>query len=249
MHTPKIVSLVASYNPHNPFVLNTITELKKVGKVVLFTTTEVQLGADDVFLYDSSVGIDLVYKPREWIYNNMQSGWDYVLYNEDDILIPESSIHHAIKLYQTLPSHMVPGFARYEYLDPTNKRYIDLHSSNSVHRGGASIVKESFAEFEVWEPWNLHSGNFLFSKSDISNMIENGRFERYYKEFGFQYGFCDQLESAASVLYYNYTKVLPKDVEEVCCHHQPNKYINMAHNYGDACGPSKQDIISEYNNE
>jgi hypothetical protein len=56
-------------------------------------------------------------------------------------------------------------------------------------------------------------------------MIKYGRFESKFAEYGFQYGNCDQLESAASTLYFNYTKVFPYKFEEVECLHLPKKYI------------------------
>jgi len=242
----KVVSLIASYDPHNLYVPVVVSELRKRSKVILFTTDQPTFEVDEVFMYDRSIGKDLVYEPRKWITSNLEADWDYVLYSEDDIFISESVLDVVIKSYKTLPEGLVPGFARYEYLVEDNKRYIDLHPSNSVHRGGSTIVKKLYTELGMWEPWNLHSGNFIFSKNHIQNLIRGDKFEKTFQEYGYRYGNCDQLESAASVLYFTYTKVLPKDVSSVQVHHLPNKYINMPHNYGNACGPGELDIINEY---
>ena len=84
----KIISLVPSFNPNNEFVSKVIEELKKVSTIILFTTEDHTLNVDETVYFDKSVGRELVYKPREWVLNNIDKDWDYVLYNEDDILIP-----------------------------------------------------------------------------------------------------------------------------------------------------------------
>jgi len=232
----KIISLIPSYNPHNEFVSIVVDELKKFSKVILFTTEPHNLNVDETVLFDKSVGRELVYKCREWIINNINQEWDYALYNEDDIFIPEQSFQNVLNLYQTLPSPFIPGFIRYEFDDRDNsKRYFDMNPAHAIHRDSYGIVKQKFDT--VWEPWNLHSGNWLFNKHDIKNMIKNNLFETYYKQHGYQYGNCDQLESAASVPYMFYTKVYPYDVETVECLHLPKKYIYFSVN------PTKEDLI------
>jgi hypothetical protein len=233
----KIVSLIPSYDPHNENVVKVVNELKKSTKIVLFTTENHDLNVDKTIYFPKEVGRDLVYKPREWILNNIDQDWDYALYNEDDILITQASLHNAVELYQTLPSPFIPGFIRFE-LDPRDntKRYFDMNPVHAVHRGSHGTVKETFVSNNVWEPWNLHSGNWIFSKEDIKTMIENNVFETYYKEKGYMYGNCDQLESAASVPYMFYNKVYPYDFEKVEVEHLPKKYIYFSVN------PTKQDL-------
>ena len=111
-----------------------------------------------------------------------------------------------------------------------------MNPAHSVHMGGNVIVKSKY-DGDIWEPWNLHSGNWIFHKNDIKNMISNNLFETKFKQYGMQYGNCDQLESAASTIYFPYTKVFPKDIESVECQHLPQKYIYFSTN------PTKQDII------
>ena len=238
MQTPVVVSLVPSYNPNNDFVSTVVDELNRFSKVVLFTTEQHTLNVSETVYFDKSVGRDLTYKPREWVVDNLDQEWDYVLYNEDDILIPKQSLERVIELYESLPSPLIPGFVRYEYDDRDNtKRYFDLNPLHGVHRGQEGTVKHKFDELEVWEPWNVHSGNWLFSKRDVQNMISHNLWEVRYKQYGYQYGNCDQLESAASVPYLFYTKVYPFDVEAVECLHLPKKYIYFAVN------PTKADIL------
>lgn len=233
----KIVSLIPSYDPHNENVVKVVNELKKSTKIVLFTTENHDLNVDETIYFPKEVGRDLVYKPREWILNNINEDWDYALYNEDDIFISEQSLNNVIELYESLPSPFIPGFIRYE-LDPRDntKRYFDMNPVHAVHRESHGTIKETFISNNVWEPWNLHSGNWLFSKQDIKVMIENNMFETYYKEKGYMYGNCDQLESAASVPYMFYNKVYPYDFEKVEVEHLPKKYIYFSVN------PTKEDL-------
>lgn len=244
MVNSKIVSLICSYNPKNEYVGKVIEELKKVSKIVLFTTENNDLNVDETLFFDKSIGRNLVYKPKEWIKNNLDSDWDYALYNEDDILIPESSVKKVIDLYKTLPSPFIPGFIRFEYDErDSTKRYFDMNPVHAVHRGSHGTVKQKWNEHSVWEPWNLHSGNWIFSKSDIKNMISSNVFETKFMEKGYQYGNCDQLESAASVPYLFYTKAYPYDFESVEVEHLPKKYIYFSVN------PIKEDITKLLINE
>lgn len=233
----RIVSLIPSYIPSNEHVKRVVDELKKVSKIILFTTENHNLDVDETIYFDKSVGRDLVYKPKEWIKNNLNSNWDYALYNEDDIFISESSVKRVIELYEMLPSPFIPGFIRFEFDDrDQTKRYFDMNPVHAIHRESHGTVKNKWSDHKVWEPWNLHSGNWIFSKQDIQNMIDNNLFETYYKEKGYMYGNCDQLESAASVPYMFYTKVYPYDIESVEVEHLPKKYIYFSVN------PIKEDI-------
>jgi hypothetical protein len=233
----KIVSLIPSYNPHNEYVGQVVEELSKFTKVILFTTENHNLNVDETIYFSKNVGRELVYKPRKWILDNIDQDWDFALYNEDDIFISEQSLNNAIEMYKKLPSPFIPGFIRYE-LDPRDdtKRYFDMNPVHAVHRGSHGTIKYISMTEKVWEPWNLHSGNWLFSKDDIKTMIENNVFETSYKEKGYMYGNCDQLESAASVPYMFYTKVYPYDFEKVEVEHLPKKYIYFSVN------PVKEDI-------
>lgn len=238
----RIVSLIPSYTPSNEHVRKVVDELKKASKIILFTTENHNLDVDETIYFEKSIGRDLVYKPKEWVKNNLDKDWDYALYNEDDILISGSSLLRVIELYETLPSPFIPGFIRFEFDErDQTKRYFDMNPLHAVHRGSHGTIKDKWDTHKVWEPWNLHSGNWIFSKSDIKNMIDSGVFETRFMEKGYQYGNCDQLESAASVPYLFYTKVYPYDFESVEVEHLPKKYIYFSVN------PTKQTIESILN--
>jgi len=110
-------------------------------------------------------------------------------------------------------------------------RTISLIPSYNPHNEYVSIVIEELNKFSdvilfTTEKHNLKvSETIYFNKSDIEQMIQHGRFESTFAQHGFQYGNCDQLESAASTLYFNYIKVFPYNFEEVECLHLPKKYI------------------------
>lgn len=237
MDNKKIVSLIPSYNPNNEHVGKVVGELEKFTRIILFTTENHNLNVDETIYFNKSVGRDLVYKPKEWIKNNLDKDWDYALYNEDDIFVSESSINRVIELYETLPSPFIPGFIRFEFDErDQTKRYFDMNPVHAIHRGSHGTIKDSWDDYKVWEPWNLHSGNWIFSKSDLINMIDSGVFETTFMEKGYRYGNCDQLESAASVPYLFYTKVYPYDFESVEVEHLPKKYIYFSVN------PTKETI-------
>lgn len=244
MDHKKVVSLICSYNPKNEYVGRVVDELKKRCKVILFTTENHDLNVDETIIFDKSVGRDLVYKPKEWISNNLHEDWDYALYNEDDIFIPEKSLKKVLSLYESLSGSFIPGFIRFEFDERDNtKRYFDMNPVHAIHRGSHGTVKQTWKDQEIWEPWNLHSGNWIFSKPDIQNMIDNEVFETSFMEKGYRYGNCDQLESAASVPYMFYTKAYPYDFESVEVEHLPKKYIYFSVN------PTKQDILKSLQNE
>ena len=240
----KIVSLVCSYNIKDMLLFDKIiSELNKYSKVILFTAEDYEFNnVSEIYRFDKSIERDLVYEPRKWIVNNINSDWDYALYTEDDILISEQSVHNVISLYTKLSKPYVPGFIRYEF-DPRDrtKRYIDMHPAHGIHRGSFGIVKNAWEDLEIWEPRNLHSGAWIFSKSDIQDMIEAKIWEQSYKEYGHQYGKCDQLESAASIPYTFYVKVYPNDLESVEIEHTIPKYIYLSKN------PQLNEILQHIN--
>lgn len=219
-----IISLIPSYTPTNPYVELVYNELRKVGEVILFTT-EIPPFECQYLLFDKSINANLVYEPRKWIVENLDKNWDWVIYNEDDIFIPTVSIENILNYYQSLyKSGFIPGFIRYELLN--NKKYwIDMHPEHAIHRGGYGSVKEKFNDIEMFEPWNIHSGNWIFNKKEIYEMIQNNAFETSHNQYGISY--VSPLESSASIPYFRYKKVLPFNIELVECHHLSNKYVRI----------------------
>jgi hypothetical protein len=219
-----IVSLIPSYNPHNPYVEIVYNELKKVGDVILFTTETPSFECEH-YIFDKSILGNLVYEPRKWIVENLDKDWEWVIYNEDDIFIPTKSIENIIDIYnQIYHKKMIPGFIRYEELND-KKYWMDMHPAHSIHRGGRGSIKQKFENLKMFEPWNIHSGNWIFNKREIQEMISNNEFETYHRQYGKSYFL--HMESAASLPYLRYTKIIPYNLEKVECHHLPNKYVKL----------------------
>jgi hypothetical protein len=220
----KIISLIASYTPTNPYVKVVYDELKKVGEVIIFTT-EIPPFECEYKIFDKSIATHLVYEPRKWICENITKDWDYVIYNEDDILITEEVVNRVIELNSNKKNeNSIYGFIRYE-IDNGVKYWIDMHPFHAINRGSRGTIKNKYNDILSFEPWNVHSGNWIFHKNDIIKMIEANQFETYHLQYGLNY--CSPLESAASLPYLRIQKLIPYDYEAVGVHHLPNKYVKM----------------------
>jgi hypothetical protein len=199
-----------------------INELKKFSdRIIVFTTENRPFVGCEVKTFDKSVGHNLVFEPRKWIIENIGSDWDYVLYNEDDILITESSFNSATKIQLSLEYPFVSGFNRFERKDGI-KYWIDQHPDHGIHTGNSGkqyITKDS----EWWIPANFHSGNFLVSKEYILRLINEGKFDSRHSQYNITY--CGVLESGATSLYRHLTKILPINFESIECEHLDNKYL------------------------
>ena len=79
-----------------------------------------------------------------------------------------------------------------------------------------------------WMPGNLHSGNFLLSHEQLEDLIRNKQFQTKPLQYGKQY--YGILESAASDVYLDFIKVLPKDFTSVEIEHVSNCYQGLTHN-------------------
>jgi hypothetical protein len=80
---------------------------------------------------------------------------------------------------------------------------------------------------KFWIPGNIHSGNFLFSRSQMAHLIDGNLFQTRFAQYGKQYGGI--LESAASDVYLDLVKVLPEDFTRVEIEHISNKYDGLTH--------------------
>jgi hypothetical protein len=225
----KIISIISSHTP-KPEILNLIiSELNKISKTILFAGEQVYTNASETILHNKTTGYAFPYITRKWIYDNIDGDWDYILYNEDDIFISESVIKNVLDIYESVPKPYVPGFIRYEHDERDNSnRYIDMHPAHSVHRNGPTDRFSAKTIFDTnlglfWEPWNIHSGCWVFSKEDIKTLIENKYLETSYREHGIIY--YTELESVASIPYLYFTKIFPENFEAVAVQHVPSKYI------------------------
>lgn len=218
----KIVTLIPSYSPKPeriPLVLNEIKLFSD--RTIIFAAEEYDFGPEfEVVKYDKSIKDDLVFEPRKWIEKNLEEDWDFVLYNEDDILITEKVFRSALKFQESLTYPNVVGFNRFEFHNG-EKHWIDQHPAHGVWTNSHNksiIVKNEIA----WVPANFHSGNFLLPKDYARKLISSGRFDTTFKDKGISY--CGKAESGATSIYRTLIKNIPLDFESVQCQHLDNKY-------------------------
>jgi hypothetical protein len=222
----KVVSLIPSYKPNEHKVSKVVSELKRFSdRVIVFTASDHFYDGCEVIKFDPSIQCNLVFEPRKWVVNNIGGDWDYVLYNEDDIVITKESFDNAVALQPTLPYPYVIGFNRFEMVEGV-KYWIDQHPDHGVHTGnpGKNFTVKNESD---WMPANFHSGNFLLPKLYADTLIRTGQFDTRYGEHGKTY--CGILESGATSLYRTLNKVLPLDFERVECEHLDNKYWHHPH--------------------
>lgn len=220
----KILTLIPSYSPKNNSVDLVIDELKKVSpRIVVFTASDHVFDGCEVIKYDKSIGINLVFEPRKWIVEHIDDDWDYVLYNEDDIFISESSTQTVMKLMEQMRYPYVAGFNRFERF--TGKKYwIDQHPEHGIHTNhvGRQYIDKND---HFWIPANFHSANFIIPKTYVRKLIDEKKFDTRFNEFGHSY--CGVLESGATSVYRHLIKMLPLDFESIECEHLDNKYYSI----------------------
>ena len=217
----KIVTLIPSYKPRPGIIERVIESVRRFSdKVVVFAAHELTYDGCEMVRLDTSIGHNLVFEPRKWILEHIDEDWDFVIYNEDDILLPETSVKTAIELLQSMRFPHVTGFNRFERYGG-EKHWIDQHPDHGVHTnhpGTQYINKDDW----FWIPSNFHSGNFILSKEYAKRLINDNKFDTRVNEFGVTY--CGVLESGATSLYRHLIKVLPINFESVECEHLDNKY-------------------------
>lgn len=219
----KTVALIASYKP-KPLKLNAVvSELKKCcNRIIIFAAEEISIEGCEVVMYDKSIVDNLVFEPRKWIVNNIDGDWDYVLYNEDDILIKEEAFRNALMYQAKMEYPNVCGFLRFENFDG-KKWWIDQHPDHGVHTGnyGKQVLEKNN---EFWSPVNFHSGNYLLSKEYVKKMISENIFETSFNEKNLRY--CGPAETGASGHYRRMKKLIPLEFQKVECEHLDNKYYH-----------------------
>lgn len=170
----------------------------------------------------STLGQDFAYVHRQWLVENIDDiDHDYIMYMENDLLVPEAStlavIENIIKMQKQWGADTT-GFIRYENKIGRGKEYIDMLPCDNptvIQRDG-----------DFWQPGNLHSGCWLLHRDSVNVMISDGEFNTRCGENGKVY--YGTLESAASDVYLNYHyKWLPVDFESVEIEHLPNRYYGL----------------------
>jgi hypothetical protein len=220
----KILSVIPCYSGNsNPYIKHISQELSLISDVVIFSPENIE--GFNTQIVDKSLGHDLVYTPREYIISNLDN-YDYFLYNEDDILINSKTLLKAIEINELISSidiKYIVGLLRFE-LNNSHKEYTDLHPAHSIHRQGSGEIIKQIIEMQgkkYFEPYNIHSGNFILSKKQLKYLIDSNLFFTTPEA-----RYVGILESGASDLYLNFTKLIPVDIfTELECHHMSNKYV------------------------
>lgn len=224
----KILTTIVCYTGNsNPYITEVVNNLKNISDVVIFSPEEMNIPNTETFICPQSLGKDMTFAPRQYIKDKLNE-YDYFLYNEDDILIKESSLLFAINKNEEVSKINLQnnvGFLRYE-LENNIAEFVDLHPGNSIHLGGngvSDIIRcvTSINNEYYFLPWNYHSGNFLLSKSQLELLIANDEFPIEPSN-----SYAGIMESAASGLYHVMRKVIPvNDYKELMVHHMSNRYI------------------------
>lgn len=218
----KMISLIPSYHPNMETLSKVVAELSKVSAVYIFSPDQSVERLANWIKCDASLGHNLVFEPRKWVKQNIDLDFDYVLYNEDDILIHSDQLLHVVELQSTLPMSYTTGFLRYEWYN-SERRFIDMHPAHSVHTGGNGVSDVLKKVDQNWfRPWNVHSGNFLLSKQQIEWLMFADRWDTFFGERDIRY--CGCLESGATSVYRSFKKVLPINYSDVAVEHMATKY-------------------------
>lgn len=195
--------------------------------IVLFSTRSYPFDNVVNLVYPVELSYAFSFVPRQWIVENFYClSHDYILYTENDLIIPERSVLNCIEnmVYVSQVSEKyISGFIRYEN-KADGKKYIDMLPADTP-----TVVKVLKAENgkKYWIPGNMHSGNFLLSYNQLDAMIDHQKFQTHPAQYGKQY--YGILESAASDVYLDFIKVLPEDFASVEIEHLSNKYDGLSH--------------------
>lgn len=197
--------------------------------VVLFSTAPSgMVGGADVteLVYPVDLSYAFAFVPRQWLMENLCClSHEYIMYTENDLIISESAVLNCIEATNYLRQfsyQFISGFIRFEHKE--EKKYIDMLP---CVRPTVEKLVQSKEGRKFWVPGNVHSGNFLISRSQLDLLIQHRRFQTTFAQYGKQYGGI--LESAASDIYMDFTKVLPEDFTSVEIEHISNKYEGLTY--------------------
>lgn len=194
--------------------------------VVVFSTLEIQAENIVNLVYSADLSYSFAYVPRQWLTENLCClDHEYIMYMENDLIIPESAVINCIQNNEYVGSvseYYISGFIRYENKGH-KKKYIDMLP---VDKPTVEKVLTAENGHTYWIPGNIHSGNFLLSRQQLDKMIANRSFQISHLQYGKQY--YGILESAASDVYLDFIKVLPEDFKSVEIEHISNKYDGLS---------------------
>lgn len=229
----KLLVLINNYSGRN--TSNTTAALERVldefssytrleVDLVLFSTAECWFVNVINLLYPAELAHEFAYVPRQWLAENWEClSHDYIMYTENDLVIPESSLLNCIannSYVGRVSQKLISGFIRFE--QKQEKQYIDMLPC--VRPTVEKVFKADDGR-KFWIPGNIHSGNFLLSHDQLDRMIAERRFQVRHAQYGKQY--YGILESAASDVYLDFVKVLPEDFTTVEIEHVSNRYEGL----------------------
>ena len=156
-----------------------------------------------------------------------QNDYDFFLFTEDDMLIPESTVDTYIEYDKNLPQNYSLGFLRYETTPENTKYLIDLwlniNSYNFIKDENIKIANEKF--FCVTNP---HQACYIVSKSKLKYIIENSNYLIDGTDVG--------LETASSGIFTDWylgtgvlNKVIPQKrevIKKCLIQHLPGNHCN-----------------------
>lgn len=221
----KIITLIPSYRPNIARLNRVINDIPTISDVFIFSPDPIVKTVANWVQCPVELRDALAFEPRKWIDSHWNDDFDYVFYNEDDIVVSSAQLLSVISMQESMPDGNVIGFVRYEMFNG-ERRYIDLHPAHSVHTGGNGQTDVLIKVDKNWfRPWNLHSGNFLLSKKQIQRLKNDNRWDTHFGQHGVHY--CGHLESAATSVYRSFQKIIPVNYSLVSVEHLSTKYGYM----------------------
>ncbi len=229
----KLLILVNNYSGRNSDnssaavekVLQTFSGYSRIEvDIVLFSTTDYTGHGVINLIYPEALSYAFAYVPRQWLAENFCClSHDYYMYTENDLIISQSALLDCIQInayLSRISGRLTAGFIRYE--QRAEKIYIDMLPCT---RPTVEKTLQTSDGRKFWIPGNVHSGNFLLSRSQLAHLMDSNLFQTRFAQYGKQYGGI--LESAASDVYLDFQKVLPEDFTRVEIEHISNKYDGL----------------------
>lgn len=210
-------------------VLHTFSIYKQIDvDIVLFSTGSYNGYDVTNLIYPSALSYEFAFVPRQWLVENFCClSHDFYMYTENDLVIPESAVLNCIGINDYLSrfsDRWTTGFIRYEQKEDEEKVYIDMLPCT---RPTVEKTVRTDDGHKFWVPGNIHSGNFLFSRSQLELLINGHLFQTRFAQYGKSFGGI--LESAASDVYIDLAKLLPEDFTQVQIEHISNKYDGLTY--------------------
>lgn len=173
----------------------------------------------DQRIFPRSIGTGLPYQHRRLFRDHLDE-YDYFMYAENDLLIPEEAIRYIVEARSDLHPDDLMGFCRFEENSDGLRYLLDHDVTLPLTLKHAWLVNSRV----LFSPFVLHSGAYLISRSELKRAIDSGGY--LVPPHQGPYGV---LEQGASDVYTQCgfrAKCLPVPVTPVLIHHLPNKYVS-----------------------